>query len=114
MTKNLELEVFRDERACETFLVGFQTEFLKNRLTDFELLENALHANDINTANQILHKWSGICMPYGFEALGRMADFLSEALVLEDWDGAERLSLLIRAYFQYKFEKLEVEQSSKG
>lgn len=65
-------------------LMEYIPEFLKNRERDLEALRAALAKNDFVEIFRLGHRIKGVCQPFGFEVLGRLAEDFEAAAHRED------------------------------
>lgn len=59
-----------DKIFVDEFLVDLIPNFIKNKIADLSVLNNAVESGDFDTIKKIGHNWKGVCSSYGFKYLG--------------------------------------------
>ena len=72
-------------------LMEYIPEFLGNREKDFIALEAALSKRNFPEIFRLGHRIKGVCQPFGFEVLGKIAEDFEAAAHREDKDLCESL-----------------------
>lgn len=62
-----------NEKPPEDFLIPHLGQFIERRWNELKELEMSNEVHDFPSIKKIAHNWAGICEPYGFEALAKMA-----------------------------------------
>lgn len=65
-------------------LMEYIPEFLNNREKDLEALKSAFAKDDYAEIFRLGHRIKGVCQPFGFEVLGRIAEDMESAAHRED------------------------------
>lgn len=64
---------FERESPPEDFLIPYLGEFVERRFQELEELKVSNESHDFPSVKKIAHNWAGVCKPYGFEALAKIA-----------------------------------------
>lgn len=72
-------------------LLEYIPEFLSNREKDRDALRDALSRKDFVELFRLGHRIKGVCQPFGFEVLGRIAEDLEASAHREDASQCESL-----------------------
>lgn len=72
-------------------LMEYIPEFLSNREKDLAALKSAHSKNDYVEIFRLGHRIKGVCQPFGFEVLGKIAEDLESAAHREDRMACEAL-----------------------
>lgn len=72
-------------------LMEYIPEFLGNREKDLAALQAAMKKNDFVEIFRLGHRIKGVCQPFGFEVLGKIAEDLESAAHREDRDLCESM-----------------------
>lgn len=82
---------------CVPELKKYQAEFLQDRKEELAQIVLYLRDREYLKARKMIHKWEGICEPYGFQKLAILGKELSKELVLENqMDSAKAKKIIQR------------------
>ncbi len=62
-----------NESPPEDFLVPYLPEFIERRYQELSELKVSNESHDFPAVKKIAHNWAGVCAPYGFESLAKIA-----------------------------------------
>lgn len=88
-------------------LEEFVGEFLKDRLSEMEVVKNSLKQKDLETIKRMAHKWKGYSEPYGFGQLGVLAKDLENSAAKGNFQDCQNQLSSICEYLDQKAKAID-------
>lgn len=86
---------------CVPELKKYQAEFLQDRKEELAKIVLFLKDHEYLKVRKMIHKWEGICEPYGFQRLAILGKELSKELVLENQMDSAKAKKIIQKMRDY-------------
>lgn len=105
MTKLLE-EIVKNEKPVSG-LEKYTLEFTKDRLQDFEHLNQYILQKDFKSISKVAHQWKGYSEPYGFNYLAELAKELELSCSSENTSKTQELLGVVSLYLNMKLGEID-------